>query len=66
MWKVVWVMSEPQKRKTLGISLVMKQKIGHIRRKWRSGAQNNPTVGQPPSPHTMEPLTWPAVSTTQP
>ena len=40
--------------------------INNICRKWRSGAQNNSTVGQEPNPCRMEPPPWPAVSTTQP
>ena len=37
--------------------------FNNIFRKWRSGAQNNPTVGQQPNPYRIEPPLWPAVST---
>ena len=40
--------------------------VNNISRKWRSGAQNNPTVGQESNPCRIEPPPWPAVSTTQP
>ena len=40
-------------------------KFKNIRHKWRSGAQNNDAVDKQPKPCQMEPLPWPAVSTTQ-
>ena len=40
--------------------------INNIHHEWRSGAQDNLTVGHQPNPCRMEPLLWRKVSTTQP
>ena len=40
--------------------------INNIDHEWRSGSQNDLTVGRQPNPCRMEPLLWRKVSTTQP
>ena len=40
--------------------------INNIHHEWRSGSQDNLTVGRQPNPCRMEPLLWRKVSTTQP